>query len=299
MAVTLAFVVLALGAAELGFRSIVPSLSANSRVLAEAPDRAARIAASDATTVLVLGNSISGEGIDAGQLRELLGAGVELEHQPADTTVVRDWYFEYRNQFVGRGAAPDWLVLPVGDAAPLRRVNARTEDLMFSFARWRDLDDLYRRADERGVEAAFGLVAAKASALYGFRGRLQKRVLVTIAPGYEGLREAMRARGSTFDGEDVVSQDEAWARLLAAEAAAAGTRVVVVAMPTNVIEGVLPARDRALAEELGWTVLEPAAGVEWAEGDRPDGLHLEAPARARFTAMLAPALSAVLETAPP
>lgn len=319
--VSAAVVAAIVGAVDLGFRAIVPSLSANSRTLAAAPARAEAIRGyADGPTVLVLGNSISGEGIAADRLQNALRAAdvaALVVHQPADTTVARDWYYELTNQFFAHGAVPDFVVLPVGDAHPLTRVNERTEDLLFSFLRWHDLPQLFRISEQAAHDRAIasgrdptprtelfedraGVALAKGLTLYGFRGRLQKRVLVTAVPRYEELRLAMRdANTSTATGEDAVSADPTWARLLAEAARAAGTRVIVVAMPTEPIEGQLPAEDRALADENGWTVLEPAATVTWTREDRPDGLHLTPEARDRLTDLLAPALVDAIRAASP
>ena len=54
-----------LGAAELGFRAVVDELSKNSRTLSLHGERAARIAAAPGETMLILGNSVSGDGIVA------------------------------------------------------------------------------------------------------------------------------------------------------------------------------------------------------------------------------------------
>lgn len=310
--ITLGLLTFALGAAELGFRSIVPSLSANSRTLAEAPDRADAIRAFEGTSVLILGNSISGDGIAAEQLQEALGENILVAHQPADTTVMRDWYYELKNQFYIQQSAPDWVVLPVGDAHPLTRVNQRTEDLLYSFLLWSDLPAFFQRSEaaaerergERGetdplrrgaiMEDRLALVLSKASALYGFRGRVQKRILVTVAPGYEDLRYAMRTAGVATEGTHDVSSDPLWADLFAELTASNSTGVVVVAMPTEPIESVLPLADAQIAEEHGWRVLAPGEAESWSDEDRPDGLHLSPDASARFTTLLARELAEVL-----
>lgn len=289
-----------LACAELAFRSVLPRLSANSRTLAEAPQRADALREANGRgdrTVLILGNSMSGDGIDADRLTTQLasaGVPVHIAHQPADTTVARDWFFEFENHFVARDAAPDVLVLPVGDTAPLRRVNARTEDLLFSFVRWSDLPLLVTVGDTEEFEDAAGTVFAKVSTLYGFRGRFQKRVLVAAVPRYESLREAMRGAGATLSGEDEISTAAVWVERLAASAADAGTEVIVVVMPTEPLAEGMPAEDLALAERLGWSVLAPGADAAWAPSDRPDGLHLIPEAAERFTDLLATDLAPLL-----
>lgn len=294
--VTLAWIVAVLLVAELGFRAIVPRLSANSRSIAASETRATELAAWDGPTVLVLGNSISGEGIDPGMLNDALeqaGSPARVWHQPADTTAMRDWTFELDTLFVDRGAVPDVLVLPVGFERPLARVNARTEDLYQSFLGPGDLRVLFELDGVEGLEERSGARLSKASALYGFRGRIQKRILVALVPGYEDMWGAIR-RAAEQDTELVTN--DAWAERMHEITEALGIRVVVVAMPSVALEGRLPDEDRALAERFGWTVLEPAAAVTFDETERPDGFHLTEPARERFTRLLAPAFVSWLET---
>lgn len=310
--VTLAFLVAVLGAAELGFRTLVPNLSANSQTLAAAPQRAAAIREFEGTSVLILGNSISGDGIVAESLQESLGEAVLIAHQPADSSVMRDWYYELKNHFYLQGAAPQWVVLPVGDAHPLTRVNQRTEDLMFSFVSWSDLPAFFARAEaadeaqraamelpldlRRGerLEERLGVMLGKASALYGFRGRVQKRLMVAVAPRYEELRYEMRTAGVATDGTHDVSTDPLWAELVAEITASNSTSVLVVAMPSDPLESVLPETAVAIAEEYGWQVIAPGLGHAWSDEDRPDGLHLSPEAAARFTALLAPELAEII-----
>ena len=91
--VTLVWIAVVVLVAELAFRAVVPQLSANSRSIAASAGRAAEMAAYDGPTVLILGNSISGEGIDPDLLNEALqdaGSPARIWHQPADTTAMRD-----------------------------------------------------------------------------------------------------------------------------------------------------------------------------------------------------------------
>jgi hypothetical protein len=218
---------------------------------------------------------------------------------------MRDWYYELRNQFYMEESAPDWVILPVGDAHPLTRVNQRTEDLMYSFLTWSDLPAFFERSEaaearllvdegaevepRRGdrMEERLAMILGKAIAIYGFRGRVQKRVLVTVAPRYEELRAAMRTAGVSTEGTHDVSVDPRWARLFAELTASNSTRVLVVAMPTEPLESSLPPDDAAIAEEHGWRVVSPGHGHGWTSADRPDGLHLSPEASTRFTALLA------------
>lgn len=292
--VTLVWIAVVVLVAELAFRAVVPQLSANSRSIAASAGRAAEMAAYDGPTVLILGNSISGEGIDPDLLNEALhdaGSPARIWHQPADTTAMRDWTFELQNLFVARGATPDVLVLPVGFERPLVRVNARTEDLYQSFLGPGDLRVLFELDGVDGLEDRTGARLSRMSALYGFRGRVQKRILVALVPGYEDMWGAIR-RSAEQEAELVTN--DAWVQRMHDMTQELGIDVIVVAMPSVALEGRLPAGDRELADRFGWTVLEPAADVTFDETERPDGFHLTEPARERFTTLLAPSLVARL-----
>lgn len=292
--VTLVWIAVVVLVAELAFRAVVPQLSANSRSIAASAGRAAEMAAYDGPTVLILGNSISGEGIDPDLLNEALqdaGSPARIWHQPADTTAMRDWTFELQNLFVARGATPDVLVLPVGFERPLVRVNARTEDLYQSFLGPGDLRVLFELDGVDGLEDRTGARLSRISALYGFRGRVQKRILVALVPGYEDMWGAIR-RAAEQEAELVTN--DAWVERMHDMTQELGIDVIVVAMPSVALEGRLPAGDRALADRFGWTVLEPAADVTFDDTERPDGFHLTEPARERFTTLLAPSLVARL-----
>lgn len=301
---TVAIVLALLLAGEALFRAVVPRLSKNSRTLALAPERAARIAAAnDATSILILGNSVSGDGIDADALAVGLrdaGHAVLVEHQPADSSAAVDWFYQLQNQYAAADAMPDVLLLPIGNPLPLTRVNPKTEDLLFSFLRVADLPEYLRASETRAFDAQLGVVAGKGVALYAFRGRFQKRALGTLVPGWVALRQAMmEPRSVSADASDAEppaapAQTSVWAERIDGLADASGTRVVVVAMPTEPLDGRVPVDASRVVSSLGWDALEPARGVAFTEEDRPDGLHLTPEAASRFTGLLIEAMVPVL-----
>lgn len=282
-------VLLVLVGAEFAFRAVVPRLSVNSRTLALHAERAERIAAADTTTVLILGNSVSGDGIDAELLQAELSAGgasAHVEHQPADSSAMVDWYYQLTNQFVAAGATPDVVVLPVGNPFPLTRVNPQTEDLLFSFLQLGDLPEYIELAEVRGFDAQAGVWAGKLSSLYAFRGRLQKRVLSELSDGFPALRGAML--DAHAPGEPVVT--DVWADAFAELADANDIDVVIVGMPTAPLGGRVPDSAREVAARHGWILIDTPT-FEVSATEIPDGLHLEPEAAARFTRHLAPLLA--------
>lgn len=292
---TVVFVAGAVIAADLAFAAIVPRLSINSRTLAQHGERAERIAASERPTVLILGNSMSRDSIDAPRLRELLaehGADVLVEHQPADASIPRDWYYEFANQFVERGAVPDALVLPVGDGRPFVRTKPPIEDLMQTFLRFDDLPTYFEVSETTDFDERLDVVCGCASALYCFRGRLQKRVLTELDPGYEHLRTAMQSARPRRTGPP--ASNPRWIEMIADLAREHDVRVIVVPLPTRDLNGRLRDTDREMAESFGWTILEPAADVPFSDEELPDGMHLVPEAKLRFTELLAEPLAEAL-----
>ncbi|MFT4705799.1 MAG: hypothetical protein ACI81R_003511, partial [Bradymonadia bacterium] len=249
----LAMILVVITAAELGFRALVPHLSKNSRTLALAPERALRIAEAppETTTVLILGNSVSDDGIIPDQLQTQLsgdGFDVLVEHQPADTSAMVDWSYQLENHFLATGASPDLLVLPVGNPYPLTRINPQTEDLLFSFLRFSDLPEYVRLAEIEGFEERMTTYLGKLSSLYAFRGRLQKRALSTAFSGFPDLRLVMRAAQAPREA----AVTPVWAERLQRLSDENGVTVIVVAMPTEPLDARLTHDDHVLCSRLGW-----------------------------------------------
>lgn len=294
-----ALVLLALlGTAELAFRAVVDELSKNSRTLSVHSERAARIAAAPGETMLILGNSVSGDGIVAERIAAAWASAdrpILIEHQPADSSATVDWYYQLKNQFIAVGAVPDVVVLPVGNPYPLTRINPQTEDLLYSFLTWQDLPSYLDLAEVRGFDAQAAVVAGKVSSLYAFRGRLQKRILSTLLPGFPSLRGAM------LDARAPAAPrvTETWSRAFATLTAAHDIDVIVVAMPTAPLAARLPDSARAVCSAHGWAVVEAGDGFALAPGELPDGLHLEPAAAVRWSDHLAPELLAAYTAGAP
>jgi hypothetical protein len=283
--------------AELVLRAGINELSRNSSIIGAHPERAQRIAAEQSRpSILILGNSMSGHAIDAQLLAEELrrrGADVLVEHQPADSTAMRDWYLELKNMFVAAGAVPDWLILPVGDARELTRINPRTEDLAHFFLANDDIASLFELDGMHRFEDRAAVHLARLSTLYCYRGRIQKRLLDAFVPGYAELRQVMNTSGPPADESDG-RLSTAWADLMRDLTQQHDIRPIVVALPTqHLANGLLPS-ERELAERAGWHILEPGTNAVWTSDDVPDGLHLSEPARERFTRLLAPPLADLL-----
>ena len=298
IAKTLIVVALVAVLAELAFRPLLPSLSINTRTIAEHEERSRRIRENEGgPSLLILGNSMSRESIDAelldSELRAL-GLDVLIEHQPADSSIMRDWYYQLKNLFIAARAVPDFLVLPVGDGHPFLRTQSAIEDLLQTFLDLADLPSFVRYSEIDDFEGIASIVVGHLSALACFRGRIQKRLFVTFVSGYEQLQSAMVESGP--GGEPRLTTQ--WFELMSELTLYHGIEVIIIALPTHALGGQLPDRDEELARRVGWTVLEPGRDVTWSDEEVPDGLHLTQNAQRRFTRLLAPSLARLLTTSP-
>ena len=223
-----------------------------------------------------------------------MGLDALIEHQPADSSIMREWHYQLKNLFVAAGAVPDMLVLPVGDGHPFLRTQPPIEDLLHTFLQPGDLPSFIHYSEIDDFETMASIVFRHVSALSCFRGRMQKRLFVSFVPSYEQLQTAMVGSGPTGEPRRTAQ----WFELLSELTRDHGIDVIVIALPTQDLDGRLPERDRALARQVGWTVLEPGGNVAWSDKDRPDGLHLTGAAQSRFTRLLALSLAELLSERP-
>lgn len=299
---TLAIVVCTYLAGEAVLRSRLDTLSDNARRVASGPGLAQALArGSDdgLETVLILGNSVSNDGIDAEIVGQYL-PGTVIAHQPVDSSVLRDWYYILHNFYTSQGVAPDAVVLPVGFDNPLLRTNARTEDLLFTVLGWGDLPDLAERSEVDDPEELLSLYANKGSALIAFRGRLQQRILSAVVPDFADLRRTVRDRNIEVRNADAAVEEAAprgepvWLDEFTDLTDRLGIEVVVVAVPTEDLEGGLAAEDLERIRERGWSYVAPPEGQSWSAEEIPDGHHMTREGEIRYSNLLGPMLAQVL-----
>ena len=300
---TVSITAAALGVAEWSFRAFLPKLSRNTRILSEHKERAHRIRSfKNGPTMLILGNSTSGAAIDEKSLAKTLrqrGLSILIEHQPADSSGMREWFFQLKNMYIKQGAVPEWIMLAVGIAKPFTRQGEIIEDLYFSMLTYEDLPSFLYDATLKGFEERTDALFCFASALYGFRGTIQKRVLMYLTPSYENLRLAMRYRGPPIGLAPSIYTNTSWFSKFRDLTLKHGIQVVVLALPTEDIAGRLAGNERNLSANEGWDVLEPSAGAYWTKEEIPDGMHLSDAARTRFTKLLAYEIANLLKQREP
>ena len=225
---------------ELTLWKLEPSLSGDVRHIQEMAEISARLSA-DTTglTVLWLGNSITDDGVDLPLADSLIEDG--LRHHASmykvhpDGSAIAEWTQIASNQFFERGSRPDILVIPFAwnllsdqskvEAERIGRWYLRTP------ADWLE----FLRFDAGGFEEGSRAIFANFSAAFGNRERVRTRVLAML-PGYEEMALGL-SRGGGTDEQPAADANrlDSYDRLsrLALQAAADGTRLILVAMPVR------------------------------------------------------------------
>ncbi|MBB5039873.1 hypothetical protein [Prosthecobacter dejongeii] len=182
------FVVLSLAGLEVGARLFEVRLSKDVRHIRSLPEAAASLKAAPAERlkVLILGNSLSRDGLDKEILKtgltRLTGREVELVAMYPDGTSINQWYYGYRRYFDQTGALPDLVLL---GSARLHVLDNRFEPdrLAAFYTSVADMPQLLGQ-QEGDVEAISKVLLARVSMSFAHRTRVQPLVFYNLIPGY-------------------------------------------------------------------------------------------------------------------
>lgn len=300
-------VLAALVLVEAGLRSARSHLSSDIEHIDAIPAIAAGLQAREGLRVLVGGNSLIGEGVDPvaleRDLSEALGRPVAVGVVKPDGTTPLEWEYLYRKHVFQSGHAPDALVLGFGPGHLRdRRAEAAVLRLALHHVDRADTGRLFRN-DLAGFEERATFVLASGWWTFGLRDRIAPRILAEAIPNYRALapillqapeasvQEPGSANGSGEEAE-AGPTFEHLNRLLAS-AEEVGVPVILVEMPAPRDYDIEPeAREIARAAGAPIVDVNPVPGI--VPASMPDGEHLDAEGRARFTAALARALAAEL-----
>ncbi len=279
---------LALLGLEAAARLFETRLSKDIAHLRSLPAEAARLrdAPADSCKVLILGNSLARAGLDRERLtrglQAKLGRPVVLAAMHPDGSRIEEWQYGYRRYFEQTGARPDLVLLCTGRAHLLDGL--RDLDAVAAFhVSWRDLPGFVRE-QKLGVDALCQVIAARASALFAHRRRVQPLLFYHWMPRYEPTVNLIQAAGQGAARRSAAPEESARAFLgLLQTCRAAGTRVALLPVPLpepyELPTGVVEAAQLGGAFTLGPPPRLPARHF-------PDGYHLDAEGAALWTAAL-------------
>ncbi len=296
-------------AVEVAFRLGGDRLSGDVAHMQEMSQIAQDVDEASGLRILFVGNSLLGEGVDPGLLAELLGDSIARDVHVGvirpDGSSPLEWSYLLDRYVFEAGRTPDLLVVPFG---PGHLFDRRGREAVLRLAAHhvsnRDIPELLQR-DLPGFENRAQFFIARLSRAFALRDRLQPRVLDVLIPDYRELAPMiLRADG----GDQPGPADEASAapspegnatpvvsgqRLLtldqlariADRAEAEGLPLMLLAMPQGrpwemdpIVEGFMAGREPGLLDFRRELNL-PAERF-------PDGQHMDAEGRERFTRML-------------
>lgn len=227
---------LALVVADLAFRAVDTRLSGNLAHIANIPGIIQNAASGTARGMLVLGNSLTNNGVSQAALAEAL-PGTTIGKVSPDGTNLWDWACILDNEYTERRDLKlDAVVLGYG----WRLVSDQTPpDASRLGAHYCKLSDLAEPA-RIGLTDVAGIgefLSAKMLHIYGVRQTLRNRFLELIIPHYKQFaQEANASRaGAPIAASPADGSRHTYdaLRALAGRLAQRGTRLVLVAMPVQ------------------------------------------------------------------
>lgn len=300
---------------EMIFRVGGQKLSKDIEHLRSFPEIAATLAefpADQGTRILFLGNSLTRYGVDVDQFAEVcrdqFQEPVQAVKMNPDNTALADWYYGYRRYFHRQQIRPDLVIIGF-EGGHLRDAPSHHPDRLAQY--YCDADDYpeLTRFDLRGFEEHASYWLARASAAFGNRDRIQRRVLDDFIPDYRAgmdeLNRRMNQQSQRKLSQPELTQSAAenepdYSRLLEFVALAERDQVQVflVAMPVPEAYEF----DRGLLEVVQSTsaVLLDCRQVP---GIEPamffDGLHMDDQAQTLYSRYLAEQCGPLLQTLQP
>lgn len=236
-------------------------------------------------SVLVLGNSLTNNGVDAARLGELIAISRIAKVTP-DATSFWDWQCVLDNQVIEPAAQYPFVVLGFAWHQLSDNSQAYPSRLGAFFCRLSDL----RRPGAIGLRNSGDIgefITAKLFRTYAIRDTLRNRALAALIPDYQQFTQEGNARaGETGGGLPAERYTYASLESLAARLRENGSRLVVVAMPVR----------ESYALDPGLTALADAGSIHLFDyrtltgvgpGSFEDSMHLTRGGQRVLTAQLA------------
>ncbi|SKB02316.1 hypothetical protein SAMN02745166_03622 [Prosthecobacter debontii] len=290
--------VLALVVLEGGARMFETKLSKDVSHIRSLPAVAAELKAAPANQlkVLILGNSLSRDGLDKALLKtgleKLTGRPVHLAAMHPDASNIGQWFYGYRRYFAQTGAHPDLVILGTGRPHLL---DGRSEpDRQAAF--YTSLKDmpLLLKEQQGDVEAISKALVARASMLFAHRARVEPLLFYNGIPGYTETTQTLSvhrehvtpaSEGETADAHHEAAPTCHLFESLLKTFQAGKTRVIVVAIPmTETYE--LPECVEKAVKQAQMSVVDTGASLQYPPERFPDGYHLDKTGAAQFTSQL-------------
>jgi hypothetical protein len=243
-------------------------------------------------TLLLLGNSLLGQGVEMQTLSAMLPPGWNAKRLLIEDTGFYDWYFGMRHLF-SIGSHPDTVVLMLS-VKQLTSTGVRGEYFASRLMNLQDLPDI--RSDlQLHLTATTGLLTGNLSAFYGTRVEIRKQVLGLLIPDLVNLTKLLVPSRSAIKDEALLGKELRLRFIKLRQLSLANSiRMAVLIAPESGL------RDETLKIALGIAVdskldvLVPLRPGKLNRDDFSDGFHLNAVGAAKFTKALAEVLQCYL-----
>lgn len=221
-----------IAAADAGLRLVEHRLSGNLAHIAELQEIIDRHVGAGPAAVLLVGNSLTNNGVDESALEGSFGIQQVAKVTP-DATSLWDWQCLLDNRVLERGVQFDTIVIGF---AWRQLSDQTTPDASRLGAFYCELSDI-ANPESIGLSDIAGVgefVAAKTLRLYAVRDTLRNRTLSVIIPGYEEFTQQQNRRaGDTGAGNGEAVYSFEVLRGMAERVEKSGARLVLVAMPVQ------------------------------------------------------------------
>jgi hypothetical protein len=262
------------------------------------PARARALCAMPGEHVVFVGNSLTGEGVDAEQFGTELGVNAGLF--VADASHINTWYWLIRHEFYRQGIAPDVMILNfyANSLDDGRRLELGR--LAQFFTDRGDWPELFAQ-DITSLEPRAEFILSSFWATYAVRDRIKERALDLI-PDFQDFAGDMNTINFAHEAQRVPSGPKRPATHLAlertmADAKAHDVRLLFVAFPTQPPAGQTSPYEIAsdLRQEIqnaGELLLDLREVPQLEKRHYRDEIHLNAEGRTIYTRFLAEQIKA-------
>jgi hypothetical protein len=265
-------VILVLLGVEVVMRSVEERLSVDIAHIRSGEEIAGRLKSSAGPGLLLLGNSLTREGIAPELLSSGAGGTLTVEAYHPDGSSVNEWSYAYRRFFDRPGVAPDFLIIGAG-RSHLFDSDLPPENFGAYYCGSRDLGRYFARHVHDPDDAARFLLA-RFSVAFTNRRRVQPRLFTAVIPHYQEVLRILQTKPRLITAE--VERDLGHRNLaeLLKAAGTAGTRVAVVAIPMPDPYPLPDSTVRIIRD--GGAILIDARGLDGIQPAHfPDGYHLD------------------------
>jgi hypothetical protein len=177
-------VIITIGIEATTRRFILPKSRIESRTAAEYKAAAAIKSSGESRTLLLLGNSLLGQGVEMNMLETLLPPGWKAKRLLIEDTSFFDWYYGMRRLF-SIGSDPDAIALMLS-VRQLTSSKLRGEYSAYHLLNRADLPEL-GSVTQMHPTAVSNLFFGNVSAFYGTRVEIRKQVLGLLIPDFADI----------------------------------------------------------------------------------------------------------------